>query len=201
MAFLNIHTHHPCPEGEYTYPSFGIHPWFITERWEEQLKELQDSLLTIREKEPFFIGECGLDKLASTSYPIQLSVFEAQIALANKLSRPMIIHCVRATDDLLRLRKKAQTPWVYHGFRGNPVLMQQLLRAGIDISFGLRFNSESIILCPAEHFFLETDEGNRNANGNVENSIIPLYKTVATLRGTTEKALINQLAINASNYF
>jgi len=162
---------------------------------------LSETLQLLPSDSLFFIGECGLDKLASASYQNQLSAFEAQIDLANQFRRPLIIHCVRAVDDLIRLRKKARTPWVFHGFRGNPQQMQQLLRAGIDISFGFRFNEESAMQCPAEHLFLETDEGRRDSEGKSDNSIAPLYATIASLRNISKEALITQTVTNASRLF
>ena len=201
MAFLNIHTHHPCPEGEYTIPSYGIHPWDVTDQWREQVSVLRETLQSLPSETRYFIGECGLDKLASASYQNQFTAFEAQIDFANRFRRPLILHCVRAVDDLLRLRKKARTPWVFHGFRGNPQQMQQLLRAGIDISFGFRFNEESAMQCPAEHLFLETDEGRRDSEGQSDNSIAPLYATIASLQDISKEALMTQTVTNASRLF
>ena len=208
--YLNFHTHHLTPEGETTIPSFGLHPWFIT----EQLKTIQTLLspsLVGREWSPssieevllsqihttplpnreglgggalFFIGECGLDRLCPTPYPLQLAAFEAQIRLSERLRRPLILHCVRAMDDALRLHQGTTQPWIWHGFRGKPQQMQQLLQHGFYLSFGFRFNPNSLRTCPAERLFLETDEDPCPVAG--------LYATAATLRGTTPEDLNRQ---------
>ena len=48
-------------------------------------------------------------------------------------------------------------PWIVHGFRGGPALARQLLDAGFDLSFGLRYNKESFDITPTERRYRETD--------------------------------------------
>ena len=65
--------------------------------------------------------------------------------------------------------------WIVHGFRGKPQLAGQLLKAGIDLSFGEKFNPESIQITPIERLFIETDE-----------SAMPIeriYEQIARIRG------------------
>lgn len=184
---LNIHTHRPCPEGEQTIPAFGLHPWNVAVDWETRLSE---AFASFPSEEPdghpasFFIGECGLDRLCDAPYTLQLQAFEAQIAFSNRLARPLILHCVRALDDVLRLHHHATQPWIWHGFRGKPELLAQLVRAGFYISFGWRYNPESLLACPAHRLFLETDDG--------PETIAPLYRQVAVERATTVEALATQ---------
>ena len=139
------------------------------------------------EREPgafWLIGECGLDRLCDTPYPLQLAAFEAQISLSERLRRPLVLHCVRAVDDVLRLHRSTTQPWVWHGFRGKPQQMQQLLQHGFYLSFGFHFNAESLCTCPAERLFLETDDDPR--------PVADLYATAADLRHTTPATLNQQ---------
>ncbi len=139
------------------------------------------------------IGECGLDRLCATPYDLQLAAFEAQIALSEELCRPIILHCVRALDDVLRLKRGTTQPWIWHGFRGKPQQLQQLLDHGFYVSFGFRHHAESLRACPSDRLFLETDD--------TPAPIAPLYATAAGLRATTEDELREQLWDNVNALF
>lgn len=184
MDFLNIHTHHELPEGETTVLSVGLHPWHLTEDWMEKMPKIEQMLMN-RES---FVGECGLDRVCDTPYERQLAAFAAQITLSERLQRPLILHCVRALDDVLRLKRAASQTWVFHGFRGKPQQLRQLLDHGFYVSFGFRYNEESLMLCPLDRLFLETDDAPR--------SIVPLYESVARLHKISVVELQEQLWTN-----
>ena len=187
MDFLNIHTHHELPEGETTVLSVGLHPWHLTEDWMEKMPEIEQMLM----KGDSFVGECGLDRVCDTPYERQVAAFAEQIALSERLQRPLILHCVRALDDVLRLKRAASQTWVFHGFRGKPQQLRQLLDHGFYVSFGFRYNEESLMLCPLDRLFLETDDAPR--------SIVPLYESVARLRKISVVELQEQLWANLRN--
>lgn len=177
MLYLNIHTHTRAREDEQHLPSFGLHPWYLTDHWEQDLEAFDGH--------PVLIGECGLDRLCETPYELQLKAFQAQIQLSERLELPLVLHCVRALDDALRLKRGTRQPWIFHGFRGKPQQLQQLLDHGFYISFGFRHNTESLRACPSDRLFLETDDS--------PEPIASLYETAADLRSTTVDALNNQL--------
>lgn len=195
--YLNIHTHTPVREDEQTLPALGLHPWHLTEEWPAALARMERTLDEqggVSLASPIvFIGECGLDRLCDTPYTLQLAAFEVQIQLSERHGIPLVLHCVRALDDVLRLKRGTQQPWIYHGFRGKPQQLRQLLDHDFYISFGFRHNADSLRVCPFDRFFLETDD--------VPQPIAPLYAEVADLLGTTPEALNQQLWTNASNLF
>ncbi|MDE6310400.1 MAG: TatD family hydrolase [Muribaculaceae bacterium] len=140
------------PQGFY---SIGIHPW-DTPAPPEKLEELER--IASGDSRVVAIGECGLDKLRGAALPEQESAFEAQIVLAERLGLPLIIHCVRAQDRLLKLRRKHPSGrWIVHGFRGGAPAAQQLLDAGIDLSYCERYNDEAFRITPPGRRFRETD--------------------------------------------
>jgi TatD DNase family protein len=106
------------------------------------------------------IGETGLDKLKGPSYDIQIPVFKEHIVLSEKLKKPLIIHCVKAWDELLRVYEETSPtqPWILHGYRGKPELTKRLIREGFYFSVGDDINVESMELIPIENLFCETDE-------------------------------------------
>ena len=188
MLLYNFHTHHQN-EGERAIlqgrDTWGIHPAEVTETM--SVKEPPIDILAI--------GECGLDRLAGTPYDLQLRAFRLQIEYSEQKGMPLIIHCVKAFDDLLRLRHEynPQQPWIFHGFRGKPQQMRALIERGFFISFGFRFNEESLIQCPPERLLIETDADVR--------PIRILYDDIAQRRQTSIEALRKQMEINFKSLF
>jgi TatD DNase family protein len=136
--------------------SVGIHPMYPGD-WEQAFHAGE----TLAQRpEIVAVGECGLDKLSPVALETQQDCFSRHIALACQLQKPLIIHCVRAWDELLQTlrRSPAGVTCIVHAFRGKPQLAQQLLRAGLYLSFGPRFNADSLRLCPPDRRCAETDD-------------------------------------------
>ena len=146
----------PC---EGAYYSVGIHPWWTAEA--DAVRRMLDNLPALLEHpQVVALGECGLDALQGAPLDEQERIFTNQIAFAEAYHLPVTLHIVRAFDRLLRLKKQLRptTQWTVHGFRGKPALAQQLLRAGIDLSFGVKYNDESWRITPPNRRRRETDE-------------------------------------------
>ena len=58
--------------------------------------------------------------------------------------------------------------WIVHGFRGNAELARQLLKAGIELSFGERFNARALAATPEEKRHTESDESELSLQQIVE---------------------------------
>lgn len=141
--------------------SAGIHPWW-TDAGEEKISGFIGNLdALLRHPQVVRVGECGLDKLRGASLDRQIEIFRQQIVLSEALQKPVTIHCVKAYDVLLRLHKEWRVTqnWTVHGFRGRPALALQLLDAGIDLSFGSKYDPQSWQLTPPGRRHLESDEG------------------------------------------
>lgn len=122
--------------------SVGIHPWDSGRCAESDFKAL---LIDANSPEVVAIGECGIDRLRGPEIEIQQSVFRRQAEIAEKVGKPLLIHCVRAYDKILELHRELRpqrSQWIIHGFRGKPELARQLTRAGIYLSLGERFNPQ-----------------------------------------------------------
>ncbi len=218
MAFIDIHTHKEAREegvikvqnifpGEgfaafsgCNYYSVGLHPWHVKSP-EENKKEL-----ALLENALFFehvlsVGECGLDKPANTDFKEQVEVFSEQVELSEKFKKPVVIHSVKAIDEILKIRvgKKAQQPWVMHGFNGNAQMAKQLLGKGFLFSFGgVLFNEgaksiEAFKSLPLEYIFFETDE--------LDCSIEDIYKKAAEIKELDIYLLKAQVEENFNNIF
>jgi len=147
------------PGISYTY---GIHPWFLNEENHKQLISSVET--TISQPGIIAIGEAGFDKLRGPSAELQRTAFEEQIVISEELKIPVVIHCVRAWDELLSVQKKLKPkmPWLVHGFRGNVELASQLLSKGMYLSFWFDFvlrpeSGKLLKQLPTDRIFLETD--------------------------------------------
>ena len=185
---LDVHTHrrHPAwpaivnvevEDGATVLPdeervSVGIHPWNAGGEHVSEALERQRRLAV--EPRVAAIGECGLDRLRGPGMDVQERVFEAQARMAQETGKILIIHCVRAWDRLLAMRRKlcreydSCVPWIVHGFRGNAELARQLLKAGIELSFGERFNARALAATPEEKRHTESDESELSLQQIVE---------------------------------
>ncbi len=139
--------------------SAGIHPW--------QLKE--DSLLQLNQleklascKNVIAIGECGLDRIKGPAIEIQFDAFRSQIDIANRVKKPLILHLVKSYSDILAISHSLKTPWIVHGFKGNGIEAENLLKKGARLSFGPRVLTDETMQAlfssiPLDCIYLETD--------------------------------------------
>ena len=177
MKYFNLHTHQFTNQPEVLelvnqYPqefdatipfySIGIHPLYIDENRLENDFRIVDEKLAL--PECLALGECGLDKRSETPFEIQQSVFERQLALAEKHNKPVVIHCVAAFQELIEIKKrlKISVPMIVHGFSKKTELAKQLTDNGFYVSFGKNLlrnpELESVFVSiPNDRFLLETD--------------------------------------------
>ncbi len=143
------------------YYSIGLHPWSTAGMKLQDIDRAIEAITAKADNDRIIaIGECGLDLLRGASPELQEYAFSAQIKLSEKLRKPLIIHSVKSTDNLIRLKKKfnPSQQWIIHGFRGKKELATQLVRHGIALSFGEHFNAGSVAVTPSGMLFTESDE-------------------------------------------
>jgi TatD DNase family protein len=202
IPFIDIHTHlnriesetiivqNICPGDGFAafsgrnFYSVGLHPWHLKTPDEnnEMMKMVEDAL---EFDHVCFVGECGLDKKIDIDFEEQKRVFRVQSFIAEEFKRPLIIHCVKAYNEVLEMLQQLhpEMPWIIHGYQGNVQTTQQLGKRRIMFSFGKSLfddNSKSIesLKClPMEKIFFETDE----FEGNVED----IYVRAAILKNVS----------------
>lgn len=184
--YIDIHNHHAVySPGIFTVDSLmahenlqpgnekgiaytaGIHPWFLDDHNQKQLLEYVNSLAG--NSHLIAIGEAGFDKLKGPSVELQRLTFEEQVNIANENRKPVVIHCVRAWDELMAAHRKLKPvkPWLVHGFRGKKELALQLISRGMYLSFWFDFavrqeSAELLRSLPKSRIFLETDGADVN---------------------------------------
>lgn len=199
MEFFDLHTHNEAADSscsilnsntaiEERYTSVGLHPWNITEDWE---KEFSKIIEPAKSRNVIAIGECGIDKLKSTvNLTTQITVFQAHAKLSEETKKPLIIHCVKGIDEIIRVYKELNPTqaWIIHGFRGKPQQALQIIACGLYISFGEHFNAESIKATPLDRMFIESDESTL--------PIADIYSAIAKAKGVEVETLQQSISAN-----
>ena len=184
MAFFDVHTHEikglddqqvfsifnylTFQSKEFIQPpdflnlffSVGVHPWYINfHNYKNQLNTLNEQLSS--NDKIVAIGECGLDKLID-NFSLQQDVFIEHIKLANFYKLPILIHCVKAWEQLFKILKtqKIEVPCIIHGYRGNRELTLQLEKYDFYFSLGEKYNMSALNSIPKSKLLLETDNSN-----------------------------------------
>ncbi|MBQ2023865.1 MAG: TatD family hydrolase [Alistipes sp.] len=172
---VNIHTHHP-KSGERTISTLGIHPYDAEGVTTDSIFAIERTAL-----EYDAIGEIGLDYSTNINKEAQILLFKAQLEVARHLNKGVVIHCVKAFEEVMNILSRYNLPFViFHGFIGSP---EQALRAaarGYYLSFGHRtFRSpksiEALKVTPANLLFFETDDSAIN--------IEQIYRQVSEVLG------------------
>lgn len=192
-----VSLHSPSAKKPNLY-SFGIHPWKIDKDVNDILAEM-DTIS--RNRRCIAIGECGLDKAIDTDFELQQKIFCEQIQIANEVQKPLMIHCVKAFNELTACLKKMNNtvPVIIHGFNNNQNIANDLLKHGYLLSFGKALMdddsnaSEVIKHVGRKNFFLENDDS--------DVSIRDIYKRASEILGIEEQFLQEQLKSNYQHIF
>ena len=201
---------------DFLFAAVGLHPndnldeAFDVSKYEE----------IARDRKVVAIGECGLDYFRSGGTPeekaAQKKRFEAQIELALKVKKPLIIHCRNAHDDMLEIladymgnHKNLQVVIHFATLTGEQT--QKYVELGCYVSFPgpityTDMYDESIRVAPLDKILSETDSpfaapvpnrGKRNEPVYVEEVV----KKVAVIKGVGVEELTEQIHKNAQRVF
>lgn len=198
-AFVDIHTHRPTGRHIELHTA-GIHPWEAGRTTPERAaEELAAALESGRVQA---VGEIGLDFVRAATpeeRAAQAALFRAQLAVACERRRPVVLHCVRAFEETMRLlRDEELRAVIFHGFVGSPEQAQRALERGYYLSFGERtFASprtvEALRSTPLRQLFAETDES--------PTPIETIYARLAALRGIDIETLQRATTENYERIF
>lgn len=156
------------------YPMIGLHPEEVKEDWEKVLEEmkcvLQQNLQASNDNPRIIaVGEVGLDYYWSREYEgEQLKAFEEQVKWSIAFGLPLMIHCRKAQNEMVKLLRKYEKDLlggVFHCFTGNDKEAAELLtfeRFALGIGGVLTFKSSHLremlpANVPLNRIVLETD--------------------------------------------
>ncbi|MEM8939233.1 MAG: TatD family hydrolase [Bacteroidota bacterium] len=121
---IDVHSIRPMLELENKYPNFcysmmGLHPCYVKEDFQKQLKVVKDWL----EKRKFLaVGEIGTDLYWDKSFwEQQKEAFHSQCEMALHHNIPVVIHCrdsIHETIELVSKYKNEGLKGVFHCFTG-----------------------------------------------------------------------------------
>lgn len=147
------------------FATVGVHPNDTGKVANTTLSRLQDLL---QHPKVVALGEIGLDYHWDTPKEIQMPLFRAQLALAAKASKPVIIHTRDAWEDTLAVLRSDWAgnglPCVMHCFTGDVAQAEECLGLGFYLAFGgvATFPKaaqvrEAARMTPSDRLLLETD--------------------------------------------
>lgn len=144
-------------------PAVGIHPQEIISDYELQITNLEK--LINENKNIIAVGECGLEFTEDTDKQSQINLFRAQIELAQKYKKPLIVHSREASDEILEILKSYQNlRGVIHCYTGGKKRIKKFLEVSPDWYFGIDGNltyeaglEEVVKNIPKDKLVLETD--------------------------------------------
>ena len=145
----------------HVYAAVGVHPEDCAGFQDGDLAELRQLL---RHPKAVAIGEIGLDYAGTVGREAQLRIFREQLDWAERLGKPVVLHCVKAFEAAMReLAPHALRAVIFHGFIGSSQQAAEAIKKGYYLSFGERtFRSprtvEALRRTPVENLFAETDE-------------------------------------------
>ena len=198
------------------YAAGGIHPGDIPEDASiDMLETVWTPLFQNPENKLVALGEIGLDyHYTPFDKARQLAFFEAQMALAEKLSLPVIIHDREAHGDSFdMIRRFPNVRGVFHSYSGSAEMAKALVSRGYHISFSgtvsfknARRVTEAAACVPRDRLLIETDcpylaphpfRGQLNHSG-----LLPYTaRAVAAAWGCTEEEVASVTEENARRFF
>lgn len=201
-----------CDANDDLYPCYGLHPCFFADHSDEHLRELAQWL----GREPTVaVGECGLDyAIAGADKAHQQHLFAAQLGLAREFNLPVVIHAVRAVEDVIRMiRASGHNRGMVHSFNGSVQQANRLIDLGYMLSFGgavtypraKRLRSLVADL-PLDSILLETDapdqpsakyQGQRNEPAY----LVDIWHAISDLRDEDKETVASKTTENAKRLF
>lgn len=215
IPYIDIHTHCRCVhedvkavinrnyDEEVVSPcSIGIHPYLSLHALSRP-DFIDRSIAKLKDKAwddgVVAIGEAGLDSLRGADIDTQIRLFRMQAAIAEEVKKPLVIHCVKQFDEIIRLKRQMRPTqtWIMHGYRKNEQMARQLIDQGLELSFGSHYNVQALQYASSTgHLWLETDDSDMDIREH--------YSNVASLLDITTdelKLTIYNQAVRLSSVF
>lgn len=198
----------------YCYGMIGLHPEDVKTDFNEVLDAMEAQL----QGDWIAIGEVGLDYYWSREFEKeQLSAFERQVKWSIDTSLPLMIHCRKAQNEMVKVLRKYEGSLpggVFHCFTGNELEARELLSFdGFCLGIGgvLTFKKSKLPetlanAVPLDRIVLETDapymapvphRGERNESAY----IVDIIEKMAECYGVTAEEVAQVTTDNAQRIF
>lgn len=197
----------------FLYAAVGYHPENCAPYREEDLDQLRRMA---QHPKVVAIGEIGLDYYWAENPPrdLQQRVFRDQLALAEELDLPVIVHDREAHGDSLAIvREFPRVRGVFHCFSGSVEMARELVKLGWMLSFtgvltykNARKAVEAAQAIPLDRLMIETDSpymapvphrGERNDSGYV----LHICEKLAQIKGISTGECARITLENGKRFF
>jgi TatD DNase family protein len=196
---------------DFIYATVGIHPHDAETASQDTLEELR---ILANHPRVVAIGEIGLDYYRDYSpRPAQRQAFQAQLALASALGRPVVIHSRDAHEEVLATLRDWDGTGVMHTYAAGPERLDDVIAMGffIGISGPVTFSKaerlrEVAKAVPLDRLLVETDcpylspepyRGRRNEPVYVRQ----IAEAVAQVRDVSRERIASVTTENARRLF
>lgn len=201
-----------CDENADMHPCYGLHPCFFSEHTNEHLQQLAQWL----GREPAVaVGECGLDyAVAGADKAQQQHLFAAQLGLAREFNLPIVIHAVRAVEDVIRMiRASGHYRGVVHSFNGSIQQAHRLIDLGYMLSFGgavtyprAKRLRAMVADLPLDSILLETDAPDQpplpyQGQRNEPSYLVDVWRAISEIRAEDDNTIATVTTENAQRLF
>lgn len=194
------------------FPAFGIHPMAADQADDDSLARLMSLAGTA-----VALGEIGLDHLVP--HPprgAQEAAFREQLRIAVTAGLPVLIHCRRAFESLLRILREegvSRVGGVMHAFSGSVEIARECIGLGLLISIAGTVTYRNAVRpvavareIPLEHLLLETDAPDMTpeplrGTPNEPAFIALTARRLAELKGVTPEQVARTTSANAARIF
>lgn len=198
------------------FPCYGIHPYWAQEHDATDIEALHDYL---QQHPALAIGECGLDfrptQLAKeNSRKQQRALFEAQLQLAYRLHLPVVIHAVKATQEVIEtLRQFPGLRGMIHAYSGSYEQAKELIALGFYLGIGASVtfpnaHKRQLVVkkLPFDAILLETDAPDQpphahHSQRNEPAFITETLHTIARLKNVETETVAQHNEQNARQLF
>ena len=201
-----------CDGSTKLHACYGLHPYLAEEHADDDIVRLKQWL---QDNHCVAVGECGLDyRVDQADRHIQMKFFRAQLDIARDVGKPVVIHSVRATEDVINtIRDYPGLRGMIHSFSGSYEQARQLLDLGFYISMGgaITYTRASKLSTtagkiPLNSILIETDapdqpDAAHHDERNEPAYIINVLKTLAELRDEPVEEIAAQTTRNAQALF
>lgn len=217
LAVTDAHCHATCGEARHFVCSpteaalsgrdvrfIGFHPWFL-EGFD--IARLRDAL---ERDQSAGVGEIGLDRLRSRDIPPAMrEAFEAQLALAAELSRPVVLHGAKCWGEVVRACRPfaGRIPaFLFHGFSRSEGLVPEIAAMNGFVSLGPALLNDHAVnyramarRLPDGMLLVESDRA-ASGPGAAAPRVGEVAAFLARLRGVPADALAATLEANADRF-
>ena len=189
---------------------FGIHPWDVSADAGERAAALEAVRSSLLANPKAGVGEIGLDRLKVRDVPPEMrEMFAAQLELALKLDRPVVLHGAKCWGQVVSAIKSAASshphgfgkPFLFHGFSRSAGLIPEIVAMNGYISIGPAILNDHAVnyrelakAIPEERLLVETDRTVESAAVSIGDVLAKL----AEVRGVSFAALERATDANAA---